>query len=204
MSAEGYALWFESRMNQGTRNVLVEKTQVDDIPIYARKTPLQRAIQLLKRHRDQMFIDDNEVKPISIILTTLAARAYQGESDIESAIGNMLTKMGSLVNSAKPRVPNPVNPEEDFADRWAMSEYSQLKLESNFRAWLKQAQNDFDLVGSSSDVGQITEQARLKFAVGISSVVLSKRLPLIATSVPDPSPKVLIVSGSAPKPWRLS
>ncbi len=121
---QGYALWFESRMKQGLcENRFFAKGQVDDIPLYKRKTPLQRAIQLLKRHRNLMFKNNDDAKPISIIITTLAARAYQGELDIESALTNILSQMGNFVNSKNPRVPNPVNPQEDFADRWSMPQY---------------------------------------------------------------------------------
>ncbi len=38
-----------------------------------------------------MFGDD-ESKPISIIITTLAARAYNGETDIFTALNNILEK----------------------------------------------------------------------------------------------------------------
>ena len=38
------------------------------------RAPLQRAIQLLKRHRDVMFADNPEVEPISMILTNLSGR----------------------------------------------------------------------------------------------------------------------------------
>ncbi len=132
---EGYAKWFEAKMNQVQR-FIIEKAQVDEIPLYKRKTPLQRSIQLLKRHRDLMFKGYDDVKPISIIITTLAARAYQGESDIDSALRNILSHMGSFVNTSKPRVPNPTNPSEDFADRWSMPKYRHLNLEQNFWNWL--------------------------------------------------------------------
>ncbi|MBU3928004.1 MAG: nucleotidyltransferase, partial [Bacteroidetes bacterium] len=114
---EGYAKWFKTRMNQ-SRQMILGKAQVDDIPLFKRKTPLQQSIQLLKRHRDQMFKEYTDVKPISIIITTLAARAYRGESDIESALDNILRQMGIFVNSGSSVVSNPVNPEENFADRW--------------------------------------------------------------------------------------
>src|SRR4051794_2550737 len=51
---EGYLRWFVSRM-EGSEKALKVEAQVDDIPVYRRKTPLQRAVQLLKRHRDVMF-----------------------------------------------------------------------------------------------------------------------------------------------------
>lgn len=199
---EGYAKWFEARMNQA-QQIILEKAQVDDVPLFKRKTPLQRSIQLLKRHRDQVFKGDDEVKPISIIITTLAARAYQGESDIESALRNILFHMGTFVSSGSSVVPNPVNPEENFADRWSMSQYSHLNLKENFGRWVIQAQNDFDIIGSSDDMSFITDQAAQKFSVRMNVSDLSKRLGLVPASVSVISPKVHTISES-PKPWRMN
>src|SRR5690606_23954051 len=90
---EGYAQWFETTMKSAMRfDVLEKSAQVDDIPLYKRKTPLQKVIQLLKKHRDLMFEDDADSKPISIILTTLAARAYAGEQDFFDALSNVLER----------------------------------------------------------------------------------------------------------------
>lgn len=196
---EGYAVWFEDRMNQ-MQQMYFEKAQVDEIPIYKRKTPLQRVIQLLKRHRDQMFKDDPDVKPISIIITTLAARAYQGEADIESALRNILARMGDLVNQKQPRVPNPVNPNEDFADRWSMPENKDMHLEQNFRNWLRQAKVDFDLIGSTDDVMFLSEQAAQKFSVRFDAENLKKKLG-ISTAAFTVAPKSHSISGPS-KPWR--
>ncbi|MDD2318587.1 MAG: nucleotidyltransferase [Geobacteraceae bacterium] len=196
---EGYAKWFESRMNLSLLTIL-EKAQVDEIPIYQRKTPLQRVVQLLKRHRDLMFKDDPEVKPISIILTTLAARAYNGETDIESALTSILSRMGSYVNAAKPRVPNPVDPAEDFADKWSRPECNHLKLEQNFWFWLQQAQTDIELLCSSDDAGFISEQASKKFSVRMNTSEISKSLGLAL----GPSiivPRTHDIESTPPKPW---
>lgn len=198
---EGYAQWFEARMNQSLQMISV-KAQVDNVPTFKRKSSLQRSIQLLKRHRDQMFKIDNKVKPISIIITTLAARAYQGESEIEMALGNILSRMETLVNSGKPRVPNPVDPEEDFADRWSMSEYKHLRLEENFWMWLQQAENDFSLMGSSDDSEFISEQAKLKFSVGLNASDLRRRLGLFSPSITVVTPKKHVIS-EPPKSWML-
>ncbi|OGR08123.1 MAG: hypothetical protein A2511_17755 [Deltaproteobacteria bacterium RIFOXYD12_FULL_50_9] len=198
---EGYANWFKSRMNLSLRSIM-EQAQVDEIPIYQRKTPLQRSIQLLKRHRDMMFKDDSDVKPISIIITTLATRAYQGESDIELAISSILSRMGNLVNSSRPRVPNPVDPAEDFADRWSRPECNHLNLEQNFWNWLKQAQNDFELLGASDDANFISEQAGQKFSVCMDASELRKCLGLaMASSITIITPKEHTISQPA-KPWR--
>jgi hypothetical protein len=197
---EGYAMWFESRMEQSFISFM-EKARIDDLPIFKRKTPLQRSIQLLKRHRDLMFKDDPDVKPISIIITTLAARAYQGESNVELAMSTILARMADLVNATVPRVPNPVDPGEDFADRWSMPKYKHLFLEQNFRNWLKQAQVDFELLGRSEDIDFIAGQAEQKFSVHFDPFELRKSLGLsLAPTVAIITPKEHIISEPA-KPW---
>jgi len=197
---EGYAAWFDTRMNQA-QQVILEKAQVDDVPLFKRKTPLQRSIQLLKRHRDQMFKNDPDVKPISVIITTLAARSYQGETDIEAALGNILSRMDSFVKPSRPRVPNPVDPNEDFADRWSMPEYKHLNLEQNFWNWLKQARNDFGLIGSSEDARFISEQVKQKFSVNMNAMDLGKRMGLVVPTVSVITPKPHTISEQPAKPW---
>lgn len=198
---EGYAKWFESRMNQ-IQQVVLKKAQVDDVPLYKRKTPLQRSVQLLKRHRDQMFKGYDDIKPISIIITTLAARAYTGEPDVESALRTILSQMGSFVNSGFPRIPNPVDPDEDFADKWPTQDGKTLRLEQNFWNWLKQAQIDFDLVESSDDMDFVKKQAEQKFSVRVNSAELMKQLGLVASSITVSAPKAHSINrNSSPKPW---
>ncbi len=93
----GYAEWFKGRMrvqfNMG-RMLLAEslRASVDDVPEYKVKTPLQRSIQILKRHRDIMFEKDPDNRPTSIIISTLAAQAYSNEPDILVAIQNIIVK----------------------------------------------------------------------------------------------------------------
>jgi hypothetical protein len=58
------------------------KANIEDVPEWRVKTPLQRAVQLLKRHRDVYFAGDYENRPISIIITTLAAHAYKNQENV--------------------------------------------------------------------------------------------------------------------------
>lgn len=146
-NSEGYALWFESRARQARAamegRALAENVKsIDELPAFRWRSPLQRAIQVLKRHRDVMFADNQESQPISIVITTLAAIAYRGEESIEDALRRILSTMASFIAERPPRIPNPVNPEEDFADRWDDPAYRHLDLEKNFRLWLQQAQRD--------------------------------------------------------------
>lgn len=197
---EGYAKWFEYRMNPGQMRILLEKAQVDKVPLFKRKSPLQRSIQLLKRHRDQMFKGNEDVKPISIIITTLAAKAYEGEQDVESALTSILSKMGNLVNASEPRVPNPADPEEDFADRWAMPQYKHLQLEGNFFLWLQAAKAEFTNLLASGEASFIAEHAMEKFAVRLDESDLRSRLGITAAIAA--SPAIHVIQNSA-KPWGV-
>ena len=200
---EGYTKWFEYTMNPKNTIILLEKAQVDDVPLFKKKTPLQRVIQLLKRHRDNWSKDNPDSKPISIIITTLAARAYNGELDIVSALGNILGKIGSFVNQAKPRVPNPVDPEEDFADRWYRNDCLHLRLEDNFNAWLLQAQKDFQHITSTTDAEFICEQMKEKFLLKVNNAELKKQLGVSAATVSIITPKTHTIDRQElAKPWQ--
>jgi hypothetical protein len=74
----------------------------------------------MKRHRDIMFVDNPDDKPISIILTTLAAQYYNGEQRVEEALQNItaLIVANSDMLFEKGYIPNPTLPSENFADKW--------------------------------------------------------------------------------------
>ena len=142
----GYAIWFLDRADLIIRKSVNLTASVRPVPIYTKdKLPLQRAVQLLKRHRDIMF-NGHEHRPISIIITTLAARAYQKETDVTMALLNIVDRMADLIEEHYDPtlkkyvkwIPNPVNPEENFADKWA--EHPQK--EANFYRWLAQVKQD--------------------------------------------------------------
>ena len=165
----------------------------DEVPAYALKTPLQRVVQLLKRHRDEMFKDDPDGKPISITITTLAARAYKGESDIAEAVAGVLDRMEDFVSSSKPRIPNPVDPNEDFTDRW------DSKLEANFWRWLRQAREDFTFLGRASSIVELSEACKSGFGLDLSDDVARAS---ICSMVAAPSIVTATkVSSSAPSSW---
>ena len=179
--SEGFAHWFESRMKLArtlleNRAIEAKAAKVDDLPTYRWKSPLQRCVQIMKRHRDIMFDDDWEGRPASIIITTLAARAYQGEADIAEALDRILSMMGTLVSPTTPRVPNPVNPAEDFGERWSDPASREHKLEEKFWHWLRQAQTDFQTIGKERNVGLIVEAARDKFGAALNAKDLNAKL----------------------------
>jgi len=179
-NSEGYALWFESRMELA--KPLLEKwasearaAKIDKLPVYRRKSPLQKCVQILKRHRDVMFKDDPDGKPISIIITTLAAVAYNGEVELDDALARILECMGGLVLPNTPHVPNPVNPGEDFADKWDKAEYRHLNLKGNFEAWLKRAREDFGNLTTSDSANLLEQIAKSRLGVVLDSTVAKEQ-----------------------------
>jgi cyclic GMP-AMP synthase DncV-like protein len=180
-NSEGYALWFESRMRLADsllreRALVMNLHTVDELPAYRWKSPLQRVVQILKRHRDIMFAGNPSSQAISIIITTLAARAYDGERDAGEALRNVLSRMGTFVAEMTPRVANPVNPAEDFADKWADPQYARLKLEENFWRWLRKAQEDFGVFETTADIRVLSEQANRSMGTNFSAGTLGARI----------------------------
>jgi hypothetical protein len=49
------------------------------------KEPLQLGVQLLKRWRDLAF-EDQDLAPVSVVLTALAGRYYGGEESVSEAL----------------------------------------------------------------------------------------------------------------------
>ena len=204
-NSEGYALWFESRMklamDLSEQHAFSSKAaRVDDLPARNRRSPLQRAVQILKRHRDVMFQGDIEGAPISVIITTLSAAAYRGEKDVASAVQRILSDMRGYVRDSIPRVPNPVNPAEDFADKWHDPAFRHLNFEENFWLWLEQAQEDFRIVADARDITYLEEQVNAKFATKIDGDRLKSKLGLGSVNVIT-RPKSHEVAAAPARPW---
>lgn len=119
---------------------------VDEIKEYHLKTPLQKAIQILKRHRDIMFKDDTKHrKPISIIITTIAAELYGNEDNIVDTLTNILENAELYIKKnmkgSEYHIDNPTYTgieKENFADKW--NEHPE-RAEAFFQ-WLKKAKED--------------------------------------------------------------
>lgn len=185
----GYAAWFRSRMRvrlTEAKRALAKRERitasVDEIPDYKVKTPLQRAIQLLKRHRDCMFTDDAEYKPISIIITTLAAHAYNEELTISAALQSILTGMDRFIEDrgGVAWVANPVNPAENFADKWA----EEPKKRENFYRWLDQARQDFALYLRASTFDKMPELLREHLGTKLVDSTMAAELPGSSLAAP--------------------
>jgi mannitol/fructose-specific phosphotransferase system IIA component (Ntr-type) len=204
---KGYAEWFKQQMKvrfDEQRKLLAEsiRADVEDVPEYKVKTPLQRAIQILKRHRDIRFADDPDNKPISIIITTLAAHAYDNEADLLEALQNIITKMPGLIErdeQGNALVTNPVNPLENFADKWK----KHPELETKFRQWLQQVRADLKAALQAGTLSDMIEELKPRFGDRIVNEAASRAFPdhsSSAKAVASVAPSIRITKPGN-KPW---
>lgn len=127
---KGYATWFMQQTSAVDRQGSRFRGEVEAPPPSSdrtTRTALHLTVRLLKRHRD-LYCDGDEDAPISIIITTLAARAYAesgfNRDSILETLHHLLKRMPELITcdgSGSPAVLNPVNPGENFADKWKES-----------------------------------------------------------------------------------
>jgi hypothetical protein len=148
---------------------------VADVPRWRIRTPLQRGVQLLKRHRDKTFESDADNCPTSIIVTTLAAQSYAQERELFTALLNMVRRMPTHIENRNGRwwIPNPAHLGENFADKW--NEIPERR--GHFLAWLKRLEQE--LLGES----RLTESAA-RNGVALAFGVGSRSLVRAAASVP--------------------
>jgi hypothetical protein len=157
----GYASWFHATM----RKEFIEKRasmDIADVPDWRVKTTLQRAVQALKRHRDIYFTGNLDHRPASVILTTLAARAYRRGGSLYEVLLDVSTTLPTLVEQRNGIlvVANPVQPKENFADRW--QRYPDRA--DRFFEWADQARADF--AGLGADLGTDTVLEKIAKAFG--------------------------------------
>lgn len=142
---KGYAKWFEGRMGDSLTEAKRRYAgrvycSVEDVPTFAVRTPLQKAVQILKHHRNLMF-EGADNAPISIIISTLAARAYNGEKGTYDALVGILERMDAYISGGPGsyRIANPADEKENFAEKW--NEKSEKA--TAFFSWLDRARKDF-------------------------------------------------------------
>ena len=210
---KGYAAWFRSRMatqfNEIRKDLAESRhTDVEDVPEYRVKTPLQRSVQILKRHRDIMFAKDTENKPSSIIITTLAGHAYNNEANLLVTLQNLLLRMPRFImnNNGVALIPNPVDPIENFADKW--QEHPERKL--NFYRWLQRVQQDLDDALKLTDIQSLTESLKPRLGERAVNEALRNHpksqnlhgLPLAAST--DRKPALFDVPHRQPPKWPIT
>lgn len=177
---QGYVNWFQHEMEERIKTrsgeIFNASESVETMPVYKRKTTLQKVVQLLKKHRD-IHYSTNDDKPISVIITTLATKAYNGEDDLIEALQNIIQNMGRFIErkaDGEYWVQNPVRLEENFADKWKECPTKAFI----FFEWLGRVKNIVsDLFDESKNVSETIE-----FAYGDSKQDVEINYPTVKKS----------------------
>lgn len=180
---EGYANWFHGRMAVEFREEevrLAKALQVDDVPAWQIKTSLQRSVQALKRHRDLYFVDRREHRPSSIVITTLAAKAYSGGGDLFDVLRDVTRLMPSFIEYEDGRwsLPNPVEPDENFTDYWG----SEPELPKRFFEWMAAAQRDFAGFNGVAGLDVMARHLEKAFGSSVSAAAMASAATTLDTA----------------------
>ena len=185
----GFADWFDERakarplfitnfgaLREGT--VTANAGQVEPLPEHGfQKTPLQRITQLFKRNRDEFFFNEPKRRPSSILLTTLAARSYVRETTVAAddlfefvirvadGLRGFIEIQETAVGQPIYRVANPVNGDENFAEKWTRLDYEA------FIRWQQKLVQQLRAVKASKGQGTDTMLNRLVEGFGEERVV---------------------------------
>jgi hypothetical protein len=133
---------------------------------------LRRIVQILKRHRDVHFDRINpDLTPISIILTTLAARSYERcvaqnvyDTELELVLDvirgmPLFIETGSVDGAVRWGVWNETTEGENFADKW--NENSALA--PAFYEWHKKVLDDMTLLSDVYGLDQLAKSLTESF-----------------------------------------
>lgn len=182
-----------------------EKVGLDDV--------LRRVVQLMKLHRDNMYWEakpgEKETQPISIIIVTLAAQAYDDlrtqSAVFQSPLDAVLTlveKMPTYIDQehGKYLVRNPRLAGENFADKWNSDDGARAK---QFGHWHNTMLEDLEmLTHQSSEKANEADIRKVFGEAGVEAWRASQPAPnlltgLISSGLANSNPTAPIKPGSA-------
>lgn len=193
----GYKSLFDTRAKvlprlRQQRALIKDHREVEPFPAKVTgRGVLRRTVQLLKRHRDIHFqLVTEEVAPISIVITTLAAQAYEycvhnftfdTELDVlVDTIRMMPHFIERRVSNGRAQywVPNETTVGENFADRWN-TEPARVQA---FYEWHAKALSDFEKVATLEGIDRITTNLQESLGDSVVRRVMDKRTEVISTA----------------------
>lgn len=177
---KGYIKWFESKFI--AQNLLLEKAlDIEQLPSkvpYSFIQPLQRIVQLTKRHRDVYFEKEKENSPRSIVLTTLIAEYYNSwESESESML-NVLHNIKNEIESnpyGRIVIVNPSNPNEKFSDLWDNKPH----LYNYFKEFINSFYTFWKQLIQTQGIDKIGKQLEIMFGESVTREVINEQVEYV-------------------------
>ncbi|MFY8284388.1 nucleotidyltransferase [Pseudoalteromonas sp. SSMSWG5] len=183
---------------------------VEELPDQSIKHLLNRIVQIIKRHRDVWAQDKGNIyaqfKPISVLLTTLASKAYKevveagkeydNEFDlildvIELMPHHIESELGQIL------VANPAMRAENYAEKWnRVKDNEGFKLQQAFFEWHKAAVLSFENMISDEKNGLDNLFSSLSSSFGSRAVAMTRDKYIAEINNAREKDKLSVILGS--------
>lgn len=189
---KGFANWFLSLYKR--KFILDEEREVEKVNVYGTRNPLQRTVQLIKRHRDVYFRNRKEDGPASIIITTLTGLSYSNETTIEDILRNGPLAWVNYIKreNGKYIIKVPSLPDDNYADKWNGEDKNAANL---FFEWHAKLISDLDKLFRQSNFESFIKVAKEMFLTSVVDKVINENTALcdsLANSFKKKYPVVLV------------
>jgi hypothetical protein len=182
------------------------RASIETLPTPSRfKGFLKRTVQLQKRHRDVYFQVTPKLKPISVIVTTLAARSYEycvtnfeydTEFDLLLAVIDHMPRFieVNVVNGYQTyAVWNETTDGENFAEKWNQDG----RLAKAFYSWHSELSRDLRLLLTVTGIDEMTKTLGRALGGAVAGGVRNRWAESISKARASNSLAVVIGSGLA-------
>ena len=200
---KGFGDWFTDKSKMVNKSLLenyfeshvlgndLTKADIETEPLpnekRYKKSPLQRAVQLVKRYRDIYFENDKKYKVSSIVITTLMGEFYNGEESIYDAIDEIIKRIKieckkGIYRDSNLKVYNPTNKREEFTEFWTQKHYQK------FREFINDLSDKWDGIRVGFDIGQ--EKYKELFGLGLYQKSLKDQVKELSKYSDDEQSKI--------------
>jgi hypothetical protein len=168
---KGFAEWFLGLYKH--EHVFDEKIGVESVNLYGKRNPIQRAVQLIKRHRDVYFQNRKEDGPASIIITTLTGLSYNNETTIEDILRNGPITWVSHIKKKNGRyiINVPMLQDDNYADKWNNEDKEAANL---FFEWHSKLIFDLDRLFAQKSEDSFLKVAKEMFLAGTIDKIINE------------------------------
>lgn len=151
---------------------------------------LRRTVQIAKRHRDVHFIDDPELAPLSIIVTTLASRSYEfcvPHREYDNELELLLEVIRHMPDSIEVHtvggreqwaIWNETTAGENFAEKWN----KHPERAEAFFAWHARFQANLEALQQIRGIDQLSESLKGQFGAQPASAAIGALTERVSTA----------------------
>jgi hypothetical protein len=187
---KGYAGWFEKIAAREPATLAVEaRADVERLPAELPfKGSLRRIVQIMKRHRDvwraKQPVEQRDDAPISIIITTLAAKAYEKALkgfylnaldlllDVTDTMPSFIEVQWNESGMPDLWVRNPCNDKENFADKW----HANPQRAEAFHNWHNAFKSDLDKLAQEPGIDAVARGLGELMDESVSKSVMAEHM----------------------------